>query len=231
MTKRKALVVFSGGQDSTTCLGWALRTFDQVEAVTFVYGQRHDVELVCSRSICQETGVRQHVVDFRQVFPVIAESALLDRDSDISAAHSANADLPASFVPNRNAMFLTAAHALAQKIGAQHLVTGVCQTDYSGYPDCRAEFIAAIANTLNLGSATDIAIHTPLMNMTKAETFALADGIGFLNTVVEMSHTCYEGERTVRHQWGYGCGVCPACELRRKGWEEFQEGVKSVPQQ
>lgn len=226
MTKQKALVVHSGGQDSTTCLAWALKAFDEVEAITFVYGQRHDVELQCARAICQETGVRQHVVDFRSVFPAIAESALLNTSDDISAAHSANDDLPASFVPNRNAMFFTAAHALAQKIGAGHLVTGVCQTDYSGYPDCRAEFVAAIANTLNLGAATDIAIHAPLMNMTKAETFKMADELGFLETVVELSHTCYEGERTVRHAWGYGCGQCPACELRRKGWEEFWEGMK-----
>lgn len=226
MTNNKALVVHSGGQDSTTCLGWALDMFDKVEAVTFVYGQRHDIELVCARSVCQTVGVKQHVVDMRHFFPAIVESALLERDSDIREVHRANSDLPASFVPNRNAMFLTAAHALAQKIGADHLITGVCQTDYSGYPDCRAEFIAALTNTLNLGAGTNIAIHAPLMYLTKAETFAMADEIGFLETVVETSHTCYEGDRSVRHQWGYGCGSCPACELRRKGWEEFWETMK-----
>lgn len=232
MTNRKALVVFSGGQDSTTCLGWALQQFDEVEAITFAYGQRHTIELDCARAICKEVGINQHVIDFRAVFPAIAESALLETDSAIGESHSANEDLPASFVPNRNAMFLTAAHALAQKIGADHLVTGVCQTDYSGYPDCRDEFIAMLCNTLYSGSKKYIHFWTPLMNLTKAETFKLAEEMGFLDTVVEMSHTCYEGRRDVRHAWGYGCGDCPACELRRKGWEEFSmEKINAVSKQ
>lgn len=220
MKNEKALVVHSGGQDSTTCLAWALHTFGEVEAISFVYGQRHVTELVCAKAICREMGVKQKVVDL-SFFGELSTSALTGGGS-ISGAHPFNTQLPASFVPNRNAMFLTIAHAWAQTIGAQHLVTGVCETDYSGYPDCRADFIAAITNTLNMGSASNLAVHAPLMRLNKAETFALADNLGALDTVVEMSHTCYEGDRAVRHAWGYGCGECPACVLRAKGWDEYQ---------
>lgn len=217
---RKALVVLSGGQDSVTCLAWALSMFEEVEAITFLYGQRHATELVCAKAVCREMGVPQKIVDV-SFFGEMSQSALT-KEGSVSASHPMNDALPASFVPNRNAVFLTLSHAWAQTIGAEHVVTGVCQTDYSGYPDCRVEFIVALNNALNVGAARDVSFHAPLMHMTKAETFAIANDLGVLETVVEMSHTCYEGDRSVRHAWGYGCGECPACELRRKGWEEFQ---------
>lgn len=223
----KALVVLSGGQDSVTCLAWALHHFAEVEAITFAYGQRHSVELQCARAVCREMGVSHKVVDMT-FFGEMSVSALTGSGA-VSAAHELRSDLPASFVPNRNAMFTTAAHAWAQTIRAQHLVLGVCQTDYSGYPDCREVFVDAIGSALNLGAAVTVQVHAPLMHLDKAETFVLADELGALETVVEMSHTCYEGERDVRHAWGYGCGVCPACELRRNGWEQFKE-ITTVPE-
>lgn len=215
----KALVVLSGGQDSVTCLAWALHTFEEVEAITFAYGQRHNVELKCATAVCREMGVPHKVVDM-SFFGEMSHSALTGAGS-VKESHDFNDDLPASFVPNRNAMFTTAAHAWAQTINAQHLVLGVCQTDYSGYPDCREEFIGKIQDALNSGAARQVGIFTPLMHLTKAETFLLTDELGALETVIEMSHTCYEGDRSVRHAWGYGCGDCPACELRRKGYEEY----------
>lgn len=217
--KEKALVVLSGGQDSVTCLAWAWHMFEEVEAITFLYGQRHSVELTCAKAVCQQTGTPQKVVDM-SFFGYLSTSALTGAGS-VGDAHTLRDDLPASFVPNRNAMFFTAAHAWAQTIGAQHLVTGVCQTDYSGYPDCRADFVADLNNALDSGAAKHVAIHAPLMNMNKAETFELAEQLGALDMVLEMSHTCYEGERTIRHDWGYGCGECPSCEIRKRGWEEY----------
>lgn len=219
----KALVVLSGGQDSVTSLAWALNCFDEVEAITFVYGQRHDVELTCAKSVCREMGIPQKIVDM-SFLADISTSALTNKTDDIGDNHELRDDLPASFVPNRNALFLTAAHAWAQTIRADALVTGVCQTDYSGYPDCREEFIGLLNGALDNGAAAAVQIWTPLMHLDKAQTWELAFDLGVLETVVEMSHTCYEGRRDVRHAWGYGCGECPACELRRKGWEEYQEG-------
>lgn len=153
----------------------------------------------------------------------LGDSALINdtEHTDVSAPHHANAALPASFVPNRNALFLTTAHAYAQKVGAEVLYTGVCQTDYSGYPDCREEFVNMLAETLNVGYLTNIVIETPLMYLTKADTFKLAEDFGFLQTVIEDSHTCYNGDRSKMHSWGRGCGECPACKLRAKGYEEF----------
>jgi 7-cyano-7-deazaguanine synthase len=219
-SKDKALVVLSGGQDSVTCLAWALNHFATVEAITFNYGQRHDVELRCAAGVCRELGIGQKVVDMTFISS-ISTSALLFA-GDISAAHPDNADLPASFVPNRNTLFLTAAHSWAQSIGAEHVITGVCQTDYSGYPDCREEFLVDLNNVLNLGSDATICFHAPLMHLTKAQTWELADKHGAVDLVVEQSHTCYEGDRDIRWDWGYGCGHCPACNLRRKGWEEWK---------
>lgn len=218
--KGKALVVLSGGQDSVTCLLWALNMFgDGVEAITFDYGQRHKVELICAKMVCRELGIKHKVVDMGHISQV-SLSALVG-DGDVKHAHALHPELPASYVPNRNAMLLTAAHAWAQATGARHLVTGVCQTDYSGYPDCRADFIASLTDTLNLGSNSQIAIHAPLMWLNKAETFCLADNLGGLDFVLENSHTCYEGDRRVRHSWGYGCGECPACQIRAAGYERF----------
>ncbi len=219
----KAVVVFSGGQDSTTCLGLAIKEFgkENVFAISFLYGQKHAIELECAQRICMLAGVALSVIDV-SFFGDMVTSALVE-DGDVNKAHELKPELPASFVPNRNALFLTLAHAHAQEVGARALYTGVCETDYSGYPDCREAFIESLQATLNLGYETKIQIITPLMHITKAETFALAEDVGFLDMVLEQSHTCYNGDRTKVHDWGHGCGECPACKLREQGFEEFLE--------
>ncbi|MEK6793595.1 MAG: 7-cyano-7-deazaguanine synthase QueC [Spirochaetota bacterium] len=216
-----ALVVFSGGQDSTTCLGWAKNRAEKVDAITFSYGQRHAVELTAAKDIAALMNVPLKVViiDF---LSSLVTSALLS-DGDIAAKHPDDASLPASFVPNRNALFLTLAHAYAQTIHADTIVAGMCETDYSGYPDCRREFIDAMERSLSLGSNKQIPIVTPLMYLTKAETFKRAETEGVLDIVIAKSHTCYEGDRSM-HDWGYGCGQCPACVLRKNGFDEFVSG-------
>lgn len=216
-----ALVVLSGGQDSVTCLGYALRRFTKVSAISFHYQQRHVAELACAKLLCGSYLVEQRLVDLEGTLATLVTSALIGNVDDVAKPHPKKPGLPASFVPGRNALFLVLAHAHAQEIGASVIITGVCQTDYSGYPDCRGAFITALEQALNLGYQTDISISTPLMNRTKAETFALAAKDGFLHEVLENSHTCYRGNHTDRHPWGYGCNNCPACELRRKGYEEF----------
>jgi 7-cyano-7-deazaguanine synthase len=215
-TKAKAVVIFSGGQDSTTCLFWARERYETIEAITFVYGQKHLTEVECSKRICEKYGIKQNIVDI-SFLSAINDSAMVHGE-DTSKMKN---DLPTSFVPNRNQLFITLAHMYAQKIGALYLVTGVCQTDYSGYPDCRQIYITAIEMATNLGSNAQIQIHAPLMYLTKAETFELAEALDVLYEVCEMSHTCYEGNRSLYHGWGYGCGECPACQLRAKGWKEF----------
>jgi 7-cyano-7-deazaguanine synthase len=216
-----ALVVLSGGQDSVTCLGYALKYCKKVSAISFLYGQRHAIELQCARQLCEKYNVDQKVValDF---LPDLVTSALTG-DGEVGQPHAHKPGLPSSFVPNRNALFLTVAHAHAQEIGATVILTGVCQTDYSGYPDCRDEFVRALASALNIGYQTNIQIATPLMNLSKGETFSLAEDVGFLQEVLEMSHTCYNGDHETKHEWGFGCGTCPACLLRAKGWAEFKE--------
>ena len=223
MKKRytKGLVVFSGGQDSTTCLGVALDECESVSLIAFDYGQRHSVEIAQARIIANYFDCDLKVVDARAVLGIMTSA--LTGEGDVSSAHPHNSELPASFVPNRNALFLTIAHGYAQELSAQVIYTGVCQTDYSGYPDCREVFVVQFEHALNLGYQTGIKIETPLMHLNKAETFLLAHEMGILKEVVNMSHTCYEGDRTLFHDWGFGCGECPACELRAKGWEEFKD--------
>ncbi len=217
----KAIVVFSGGQDSTTCLGLAIKEFGEtnVTAISFLYGQKHKVELECAQRITSLAGIPLKVVDL-SFFGDMVTSALVE-DGDVDKEHAYKKDLPASFVPNRNALFLTIAHAYAQELGARAIYTGVCETDYSGYPDCREAFIDSLQSTLNLGYETKIQIITPLMHITKAETFALAEEVGFLDMVIDQSHTCYNGDHETSNDWGFGCGKCGACKLRAKGFEEF----------
>lgn len=215
--KQKAVVIFSGGQDSTTCLYYALATYDEVEAITFAYGQKHSVEIEQSMKICERESVKQTIVDI-SFLNTLVESALTS-NGNVNEINEKG--LPASFVPNRNQLFITLAHAYAQKIHAQYLIIGVCQTDYSGYPDCRKDFVDLIQVASNIGSASNIVIETPLMYLTKAQTFEMAQEYDCIDEVIEHSHTCYNGDRTKRHNWGYGCGKCPACELRQKGYEEF----------
>jgi 7-cyano-7-deazaguanine synthase len=214
---KKVVVIFSGGQDSTTCLHWALNRYDQVEAITFNYGQKHSIELDQAKLICDKNKVKQTVIDI-SFLDTLVDSALTS-NGDVNEINDKG--LPASFVPNRNQLFITLSHAYAQKIGAEALVTGVCQTDYSGYPDCRETFVKAVEWTTNMGSDSNIKIETPLMYLTKSETFELAQTENCLDEVVGMSHTCYNGDRTKLHDWGYGCDDCPACELRKNGYNEF----------
>lgn len=217
----QCLVIFSGGQDSTTVAGWAKKNFDSVFLLGFDYGQKHKVELKQAKIIAEKLNLSFKIlcIDFLNQ---ISESALFANNfQNVNQPHKTNSNLPASFVPNRNALFITLAHSFTQKIGANHLAIGVSEQDYSGYPDCRKEFIESIEKTLNLGAQTQIKIHTPLIAMTKAEEFKLAKDLGILEVVLEDSHTCYEGIRDQKHSWGYGCNECNACILRRNAYEKF----------
>ena len=219
MEVKKAVVIFSGGQDSTTILFWAIDMlgYENVEAITFEYGQKHSVEIEQSKSICELAKIKQTIIDI-SFLGTIVESALTS-NGDVNKTNKKG--LPDSFVPNRNQLFITLAHAYAQKIDAQWLVTGVCQTDYSGYPDCRHDFIKEIEKTSNLGSDSNISIQTPLMYLNKKETWYMAAKLGCLEQVILLSHTCYNGNRERFSAWGYGCGECPACKLRENGYNEF----------
>lgn len=212
MKNSKALVVFSGGQDSTTCLFWALKNFNEVEVVTFDYNQRHSLEIECAKSIANELGVRHHILDMA-LLNQLAPSALTRDDIDVKDGEEGG--LPSSFVPGRNLVFLTFAGILASQIGAKHIVTGVCETDFSGYPDCRDIFVKSLNVTLNLSMDSQFVIHTPLMWIDKAETWKLADELGALDFVREKTLTCYNGVIAD------GCGECPACKLRKRGLDEY----------
>ncbi len=225
-----ALVLFSGGQDSATCLAWALDRFERVETVGFDYGQRHSVELQ-AREVVRERlakgfpNWRERLgADHRVALGALSDLGETAMTADVAFAAEASG-LPNTFVPGRNLAFLVLAGALAYRRGQGVLVGGMCQTDYSGYPDCREEAVQAQARALRLGMDLDLAVETPLMQLTKAESWALADRLGgqaLTDLIIEDTHTCYRGERGQRHDWGYGCGECPACELRAKGWREWQ---------
>ena len=215
-----SLVLFSGGQDSTTCLYWAKSNFDRVEAIGFKYGQKHDVELRQAAYIAQLAEVPFEVVD---ISGVLRGSALTEHHKDVSAQHELNPDLPASFVPGRNALFLTIAASIGMTKGICDLVGGMCQTDYSGYPDCRRVFVDSMQTSLSLALGEDIRIHTPLMYLTKAETWKLAADLDIVDIVREHSHTDYNGNRTTWNEWGYGKLDNPASILRAKGYEEAKE--------
>jgi 7-cyano-7-deazaguanine synthase len=223
--KTSALVLFSGGQDSTTCLAWALARFAQVETVGFDYGQRHIAEMSARPAILAAMRAARPHLGEDHVLPLAAIKAIggsaLTEDGIFEMAANG---LPTSFVPGRNVFFLTAAAALAYRRGIRDLVGGMCETDYSGYPDCRDETIQSLAHSLSLAMDTRFTIHTPLMWLDKKETWELARELGgqaLVDLIVEDTVTCYEGDRTHRHAWGYGCGKCPACELRARGHERF----------
>jgi len=216
----KALVVMSGGQDSTTCLGVALHNHDTVHAVGFNYGQKHSIELTVAKMICEKHNVPFQVIDV-PVLQLMRSSALVNH-GDTSQKHEYLEGVPASFVPARNALFLTMAWGIGMELGVDYIYTGVCQTDYSGYPDCRDEFIQTLNEALIMGYNTTIGIRTPLMFLDKADTFEMARRVNILDDVMEMSHTCYNGNREP-NEWGAGCGECPACKLRAKGFEEFKQ--------
>ena len=212
-----ALILFSGGQDSTTSLYWAKKTFSRVECLAFDYGQKHRVELDQAKKIAADAKVSFSVLDIRDT---LSGSALTEHDKDVSAEHEKNADLPSSFVPGRNALFLTLAAAHAYNRDIFDLVGGMCQTDYSGYPDCRRVFIEAMETSLSLAMDCDLRIHTPLMYLTKAETWKLANDLGILDVIRNDTHTDYNGDRTTKNDWGFGKLDNPASELRAKGYEE-----------
>lgn len=225
-----ALVLFSGGQDSATCLAWALARFGKVETVAFDYRQRHAVELECRHAVRRELLALNadwtkrlgddHLVDL-SALSSISETALT-RDAEIRMTEEG---LPSTFVPGRNLLFFTYAAAVAYRRGLRHIVGGMCETDYSGYPDCRDDTIKAMQVTLNLGMARRFVLHTPLMWIDKAETWRLAESLGgsrLVEAIREHSHSCYMGDRTQSHAWGYGCGKCPACDLRAEGWRRYR---------
>jgi 7-cyano-7-deazaguanine synthase len=234
-----ALVLFSGGQDSTTCLLWALDRFDAVHAVSFDYGQRHHVELEQGARIigtlaeAHKRELSYHVLAIPALSD-LAGAALTASDIEVEAEaspegvnrYAALRGLPSTFVPGRNLILLSTAAALAAKLDARHLVTGICAMDRAGYPDCRFEFAVAMEATLKLGLDWDgLMLHTPLMWLSKAETWRLAEEVGGtqgVELIRKLSHTCYQGDRSVEHAWGYGCGKCPACETRAEGWAEYQ---------
>ena len=224
-----ALVLFSGGQDSSVCLAWALERYMRVETVGFDYGQRHAVELT-QRGVVREAMARRfphwavrlggdHMIDIRG-FGAIGETAMTaERAIEITEK-----GLPSTFVPGRNLVFLTYAAALADRLGLKTLVGGMCETDFSGYPDCRRRTLDALETALELGMDRPFPIATPLMRLTKAQTWAMAKGLGgedLVELIREDSHTCYLGRRDVDHDWGRGCGACPACELRANGWHDW----------
>ena len=221
-----ALVLFSGGQDSATCLAWTLARYPHVETIGFSYGQRHAIELTCREPIrqalaCDALG-EDHMVDLTATLGGLGQTAMT---SDIAIAMTSEG-LPNTFVPGRNLLFVTCAAALAWRRGLRRIVLGVCETDYSGYPDCRDDTMKAMQLALNLGMQRRFVLETPLMWRDKAATWELAAALGgdrMVDIVRRLSHSCYLGDRTHEHDWGFGCGTCPACELRAGGWNRWRE--------
>ena len=231
----RALVLFSGGQDSTTCLAWALSRYAQVETIGFDYGQRHAVELTVRPAVLQKVRAlspewdskldEDHVIDL-SLIAEISDTALT---RDVEITMQANG-LPNTFVPGRNLLFMMVAATMAYRRGLDVLVGGMCETDFSGYPDCRDDSMKALQVALNLGMATRLKIETPLMWIDKAATWDMARALGgpaLVDLIREDTHTCYLGERGALHDWGYGCGACPACELRARGYHRFRANAKA----
>jgi len=226
---RKALVLFSGGQDSTVCLAWALQRFAQVETIGFSYGQRHAVELDCRQTVIAELRAQfpkwgkrlgeDHMLDLALLGQISETALTAQREIEM------NEDgLPNTFVPGRNLLFLTFAGTVAYRRGLNALVGGMCETDFSGYPDCRDNTLKALQVAISLGLDTPMTIETPLMWFDKAQTWSLTERLGgeaLIDLVAEHTHTCYVGDRSRRHEWGYGCGLCPACDLRRAGYNAW----------
>jgi len=229
MTPRRALVLFSGGQDSTVCLAWALQRFAQVETIGFSYGQRHAVELGCRQTVIAELRAQfpkwgkrlgeDHMLDLALLGQISETALTAQREIEM------NEDgLPNTFVPGRNLLFLTFAGTVAYRRGLNALVGGMCETDFSGYPDCRDNTLKALQVAISLGLDTPMTIETPLMWFDKAQTWSLTERLGgeaLIDLVAEHTHTCYVGDRSRRHEWGYGCGLCPACDLRRAGYNAW----------
>ncbi len=229
-----ALVLFSGGQDSTTCLAWALERYERVETLGFDYGQRHRIELA-QRSVLRDALAAikpqwarrlgpDHVLDLSALGAISDTALTSDKAIEMGAKN-----LPNTFVPGRNLIFLAFAAALAYRRGLTRIVGGMCETDFSGYPDCRDDAIKAMQVALNVGMESRFVLETPLMWIDKAQSWALAEGLGgaaLTEAIIEHSHTCYLGERGARHDWGYGCGECPACRLRAQGFENWRKAMR-----
>jgi 7-cyano-7-deazaguanine synthase len=215
-----ALVLFSGGQDSTTCLFWAKQQFENVMALGFKYGQKHDVELKQAAIIAEKANVPFKVID---ITGMLQGSALTEHEKDVAGAHELNADLPAAFVPGRNAVFLSIATSYAFTQGIEDIIGGMCQADYSGYPDCRRVFVDSLQTSMSLALGKDIRIHTPLMYKSKAEAWKMAYELNVLDIVRDLSHTDYNGNRSTYNEWGYGKLDNPASILRAKGYEEAKQ--------
>lgn len=224
-----ALVLLSGGQDSTTCLAWALDNFEHVETIGFDYGQTHEVELTVRQSIREQISSVDEAWKTRLGDDHVYDAGVIGHISKGTltggtTAALRSADLPDTFVPGRNLVFLTLSAAFAYRRGLKHIVTGVCETDYSGYPDCRDDTIKALQVAVNLGTDVPFVFHTPLMRIDKAQTWKLAHVLGgdeLVRIIRDETHTCYRGDHSHLNEWGYGCGECPACLLRSRGWEQF----------
>jgi 7-cyano-7-deazaguanine synthase len=234
--KTHALVLFSGGQDSTTCLAWALERYQHVETIGFDYGQRHAVELECRRAIFAK--LREQ---FPSWAPKLGDDHMLDlsilgqiSDTALTAGKAIemqNNGLPNTFVPGRNLLFFTLAAAVAYRRGLEVLVGGMCETDYSGYPDCRDSTLKALQVAIALGMDQPLVIEAPLMWIDKAKTWQMAcqlGGVKLVDLILDETHTCYLGDHTTRHEWGYGCDTCPACELRKRGYEIFRSAATTM---
>lgn len=215
-----ALVLFSGGQDSTTCLFWAKEQFENISALGFRYGQKHDIELKQAAIIAEKANVPLKVID---ITGMLQGSALTEHDKDVAGKHELSPELPAAFVPGRNAVFLSIAISYAFTQGMEDIVAGMCQADYSGYPDCRRVFVDSMQTSMSLALGKDIRIHTPLMYKSKAEAWKLAYDLDVLDIVRDLSHTDYNGDRTTYNEWGYGKLDNPASILRAKGYEEAKQ--------
>ena len=233
---RRALVLFSGGQDSTACLAWALMRFAHVETIGFNYAQRHAVELECRLTVRMQLHAKfpqwaqrlgdDHILDLSLLGKISDTALTREREIELQAG-----GMPNTFVPGRNLLFFTFAAAVAYRRGLTVLVGGMCETDFSGYPDCRDNTLKALQVALSLGLDAPMTVETPLMWLTKAQTWALTDELGgsaLTDLVVEHTHTCYLNDRTQRHAWGYGCGLCPACDLRRQGHGAWRAALSQV---
>ncbi|WP_211452505.1 7-cyano-7-deazaguanine synthase QueC [Collimonas antrihumi] len=230
-TPNGAIVLFSGGQDSTTCLAWALSRYERVETIGFDYGQRHAVELTVRPVLLQKIRAQfpqwagklgeDHMIDLSLISKI--SSTAMTEDVEIVMQENG---LPNTFVPGRNLLFMTVAATVAYRRGLNVLVGGMCETDFSGYPDCRDDTMKALQVALNLGMATQLKLETPLMWIDKSETWKLAQDLGgdaLVDLIRADTHTCYLGERGALHDWGYGCGTCPACALRARGYQQFKQ--------
>lgn len=213
----RALVIHSGGQDSSTCLFWAKKMFKEVQAIIFEYGQKNKVEVECAIQLCIKEKIRFIIVDM-SFLSSLSNSAFVT-NGEVNAKN--NKGYSDAFVPNRNQLFITLAHTYAQMLGYDNIVTGISQEGESGFPDCRSSFVKILEANTNTGSNSNIKIHTPVMFRNKGEIFALAKDLGCLDIIIKETHTCYEGNRDILHEWGYGCGRCLACKGRKKGYNEF----------